>query len=375
MAPEQLFDDARLGRSGRADRRRLAAGDLSRPAAVGARRLPGRRGRAGWPGRRSRSRRCPASRPTTCSSGRRRPTWPWPCCPARSRRRSGPAPTREPGRRRPRPAARRVLRRTSRSASGSRPRTTPQPGMYVVAGALALGRRAPPGAAPASGGISRRTQPTGRRRDARRACRRRGVDHRGDALPRPLTSRDSLHADQGRRGRTTMTTASDDAPGDADPRRRHRTGAHRGDPTGAGGSRRDGRLVVRLGRSGGRRRHHGDRRHAASAGDDRLGSPQRRRHQGPDHDPDRHRLPLGQRRAALRARPLRLPAPVQDLPRRAHPVRQRRRRHRTREHRGPLRRHRVRSAQQGRRGGHRVPQRDRCSTRRSATAPASRSSR
>ena len=53
-------------------------------------------------------------------------------------------------------------------------------------------------------------------------------------------------------------------------------------------------------------------------GDARLDPAQQGRHQGPDHHADRHRLPLRQRRAARRARALRLPAPVQDLPGRAH---------------------------------------------------------
>ena len=39
---------------------------------------------------------------------------------------------------------------------------------------------------------------------------------------------------------------------------------------------------------------------------------------GPITTPDRHRVPLGQRGAARRARALRLPAPVQDLPGRPH---------------------------------------------------------
>ena len=58
----------------------------------------------------------------------------------------------------------------------------------------------------------------------------------------------------------------------------------------------------------------------------------RRRPQGPDHDADRHGLPLGERRAPPRAEPLRLPAAVQDVPRRALALRGGRRRHRPREH-------------------------------------------
>ena len=82
---------------------------------------------------------------------------------------------------------------------------------------------------------------------------------------------------------------------------------------------------VRLGRPPGRRRRDG-----AGTGtplpEETLASVQgeQGRAQGADHDADRHRLPLGQRRAAPRARPLRVPAPVQDLPGRAHALRQRR---------------------------------------------------
>ncbi len=70
------------------------------------------------------------------------------------------------------------------------------------------------------------------------------------------------------------------------------------------------------------------------------------RHQGPDHDAGRRRLPLGERGAAQGARPLRPGAAVQELPGRALALRGRRPRDRPREHRGPLRRDRVR-------GGHR----------------------
>ena len=82
--------------------------------------------------------------------------------------------------------------------------------------------------------------------------------------------------------------------------------------------------------------------HAAAARDARVDQAERGRAQGADHDADRHRLPLGQRRAAPRARALRLRPAVQDLRRRALALRARRPRHRPREHRGPLRRHRVR---------------------------------
>ena len=47
--------------------------------------------------------------------------------------------------------------------------------------------------------------------------------------------------------------------------------------------------------------------------DARLREGEQGRAEGPDHDADRHGFPLGQRRAAPRARPVRLPAPVQDV--------------------------------------------------------------
>ena len=49
-----------------------------------------------------------------------------------------------------------------------------------------------------------------------------------------------------------------------------------------------------------------ERGHAAARRDPRLDQAQRCRDQGPDHDADRHRLPVRQRRAASRARPVRV---------------------------------------------------------------------
>ena len=143
------------------------------------------------------------------------------------------------------------------------------------------------------------------------------------------------------RRRAPVESAADGAPRHPHSRRRHRARADRGDAPRARGDRRR----VRLGRARGRRRRDGDGGHAAARRDARLDPRQQGRAQGPDHDADRHRLPLGQRRAAARARPLRLPAAVQDLPGRALALRGRRRRHRPREHRGPVRRHRVRVRQ------------------------------
>ena len=89
------------------------------------------------------------------------------------------------------------------------------------------------------------------------------------------------------------------------------------------------------------RRRDGVRRHAAARRHARLDPRQQGRAQRPDHDADRHGLPLGQRRAPPRARALRLPAAVQDVSRRALALRVRRRRHRPREHGRSLRGHRV----------------------------------
>ena len=94
----------------------------------------------------------------------------------------------------------------------------------------------------------------------------------------------------------------------------------------------------------------------------RLDPRERRRAEGPDHDADRRRLPLGQRRPPQGARPVRAGAAVQDLPGRAHALRRRRPGHRPREHRGPLRRDRVRAGHARRRGADRL---DRVEGRRS----------
>ena len=131
-----------------------------------------------------------------------------------------------------------------------------------------------------------------------------------------------------------VPSAPDDAPRHPYSRRRHRAGAHRGDAPRARGDR----CRLRLGRAGGGRRRDGDGRNAAARGDARLGQAQQGRAQGPDHDADRHRLPLGERGSPPRARALRVPPPVQDLRGRALALRQRRPRARPREHRGPLRR-------------------------------------
>ena len=72
---------------------------------------------------------------------------------------------------------------------------------------------------------------------------------------------------------------------------------------------------------------------------------QQGRPQGADHHAGRHGLPQRQRRSAQGARPLRLRAPVQELRGRAHALQGHRPRHRPREHRGPVRRHRVREGQ------------------------------
>ena len=107
--------------------------------------------------------------------------------------------------------------------------------------------------------------------------------------------------------------------------------------------------------------------------DARLHPPQRRRHQGPDDHARRLGLPLGQRPAAQGARPLRLHPALQGLRGRAHALPRDGHRHRPREHRGPVRRHRVR---EGHARGRRAARRPRASSApRSARTPASRSSR
>ena len=78
------------------------------------------------------------------------------------------------------------------------------------------------------------------------------------------------------------------------------------------------------------------------------------RAEGPDHDPGRRRFPLGERRAAAGARPLRAGAALQDLSGRAHALRRGRYRDRPREHRGHLRRDRVRRRAAPRRGADRL---------------------
>ena len=97
---------------------------------------------------------------------------------------------------------------------------------------------------------------------------------------------------------------------------------------------------------------------------------------GPDHDPGRQRFPVGQRRPAQGARPVRPGAPLQDLPGRAHALRRhaRRPRDRAREHRGPVRRDRVRARLAGAREvADAIEQRP--AVRAFARTPASRSSR
>ena len=158
------------------------------------------------------------------------------------------------------------------------------------------------------------------------------------------------------RAESSVQSLARDARRDTHPRRRHRPGAHRGDAPRARGDRRRlrmGRPARRRGRDARARRRPAARVHA------RLDPPQRRRAEGPDHDADRRGLPLRQRRAAQAARPLRAGAPVQDLPGRAHALRGHRPRDRAREHRGPLRRDRVRAGHAGHGRAHRVAERAR----------------
>ena len=78
---------------------------------------------------------------------------------------------------------------------------------------------------------------------------------------------------------------------------------------------------------------------------DRLDPPERHRHQGPDHDAGRHRLPVGQRglRKALDLYAQVRPCKHYPGVRTRYADSRRRHRDRAREHRGPLRRHRVRA--------------------------------
>ena len=78
---------------------------------------------------------------------------------------------------------------------------------------------------------------------------------------------------------------------------------------------------------------------------------------GPITTPIGTGLSLRQRRAAARARPLRVRPALQDLPGRPLPLRRGRPRRRAREHRGPLRRDRVRGRHGRRARRDRVPQR------------------
>ena len=69
------------------------------------------------------------------------------------------------------------------------------------------------------------------------------------------------------------------------------------------------------------RRRHRRARHRAAAARPRLHPQEQGRAQGPDRDAGRHRPPLGQRRAAQDARPLRQPAAGADAARRQEPLR------------------------------------------------------
>src|SRR4051794_40878625 len=128
--------------------------------------------------------------------------------------------------------------------------------------------------------------------------------------------------------------------GGSDPRRRHRARARRGDAPRARGDRRR----VRLGRPGGRRRRNGEaRRQPAARRRPRRDPADGGRPQGADHDAGRRRLPLGERRAPQEPRSLRAGPSVQDLSRSPHALLRRGPRRHPREHRGPLRGHRVRT--------------------------------
>src|SRR4051812_5574751 len=141
--------------------------------------------------------------------------------------------------------------------------------------------------------------------------------------------------------------------GDPDPRRRNRPRADRGHPPRPRG---DGRRL-RVGCSrGGRRRDGQVRRQSAARRGARGDSRDRRRPQGADHDTDRCRLPVRERRPPQEPRPLRAGPALQDLSGRANAFRRSRPDRRPREHRRPLRRDRIRAGLGRGRGADRLDQ-------------------
>src|SRR5439155_10172562 len=132
-------------------------------------------------------------------------------------------------------------------------------------------------------------------------------------------------------------------PHHADPRRRHRTGGCRRRQAGGGGRGR-GR---RVGHPGGRRRRRGGRGHPPPRAGPGVDPFEPHGPQGTDHHAGGHRLPQRQRGPAPRAGPVRR-GPPRDRPgRHPHPARGRGPGGDPREHRGPLRRDRVRTRQPG----------------------------
>ncbi len=179
------------------------------------------------------------------------------------------------------------------------------------------------------------------------------------ATARAVAFRDSR--DRGSRERSSICGGNalsydrraDGPPRNPHPGRRDRPRAHRG---GTSRSRGDGSRL-RLGRARGWRRRDGEGGDAAARRDAGVGAAEPRRPQGADHDADRHRVPLRQRRPPPRARAVRVPASLQDVPGCPNPLRGCRHRRRPREHRGPVRGHRVRGRERRRGEGHRRPQR------------------
>ena len=241
--------------------------------------------------------------------------------------------------------------------------------------------------------LRRRAAPRPSRRGSSRRApryRRRGSGARslrGPALRSPSRTRSRPRAPDGRLvhdgnasgtpagsseapdGRANVQSpARDGTPRHTHPRRRHRPRADGGDAPRARGHRRR----VRVGRPARRRRGDGrSRRQPAARVDAGVDPRQRRRAEGADHDPDRRRLPLGQRRAADEPRPLRAGAAVQDLSGRPHPLRGRRPRDRARDDRGHLRGDRVRAGHAGERRADRLAR----GARRASAAAATRGSR
>ena len=225
--------------------------------------------------------------------------------------------------------------RTGRRATAVSPSSGTPPTTLNLLGAAAPRARRLPGRRRLRGAGRRLARPLRREPGGRRVP---GLTGRRPATPRYVRMRHPRGPAGGPGRVRTIVGALLGIQRHADPGRRHGSRARRGDAPGARGHRRR----VRVGRPARRRRCRGAAGDAAARRRAGLDPPHEGRDQGPDHDARRHRLPHGQRGDAQGARPLRAGAPVQELRRRALALRGRRPGDRAREHRGPLRRHRVR---------------------------------